>query len=116
MWSARLSPNGKLVASLGFPQPCIWLYNLATHQRRRLTTIGASWPNWSPDSQYLYFSDTSFQRVRVSDGKLEHIARLDGLKVADGTFGWVGIAPDGSLISTRDAGSTEIYALDWETP
>jgi Tol biopolymer transport system component len=116
LWSARLSPNGKLVAALGFPQPFLWLYDLATHQRRQLTTAGASWPNWSPDSQYLYFSDTSFQRVRVSDGKLEHIARLDGLKAADGTFGWVGLAPDGSLISTRDAGSTEIYALDWETP
>jgi Tol biopolymer transport system component len=116
LWSARLSPDGRWVAALGFPQPGLWLYNLATNQRKKLNIVGASWPSWSPDSQYLYFADTSFHRVRISDGKLENIARLDGLKVADGTFGWVGIAPDGSLISTRDAGSTEIYALDWDTP
>jgi hypothetical protein len=29
---------------------------------------------------------------------------------------WIGVTPDGSLISTREAGSTEIYTLDWETP
>ncbi len=116
LWSARLSPDGKWVAALGFPQTFLWLYNLATHERRQLTSMGASWPSWSPDSEYVYFSGSSFQRVRISDGKHEHVARLDGLKAADGTYGWVAIAPDGSLLSTRDAGSTEIYGLDWETP
>ena len=38
------------------------------------------------------------------------------IKMAPGTLGWTGITPDGSWISTRDLGSTELYALDWETP
>jgi Tol biopolymer transport system component len=116
LWSPRWSPDGRYIAALGFPQPTIWLYNLATHERRQVTTVGESWPIWSRDSRYLYFSNTSSDRLRISDGKVEHVASWNGLRTADGTFGWVGLAPDGSLISTRDAGSTEVYALDWETP
>ncbi len=81
-----------------------------------LTNLGESWPSWSRDSQYLYFSNTSSDRLRISDAKAEHVTSSNELKTADGTFGWVGLAPDGSLISTRDAGSTEVYALDWELP
>ncbi|MGA8025716.1 MAG: protein kinase [Bryobacteraceae bacterium] len=117
LWSPRWSPDGRYIAALRFPQPTLWLYNLATRERRQLTTTGASWPSWSPDSQYIQFSNyASLRRVRISDGKVERVGSFNGLKTADGSFGWVGLAPDGSLISTRDAGSTEIYALDWETP
>ena len=35
---------------------------------------------------------------------------------AAGRFGWFGTTPDGSLIIARDAGTDEIYALDWELP
>lgn len=116
LWSPRWSPDGQYIAALGFPQPSIWLYKLATHERKQLTTMGASWPSWSQNSQYIYFSNSAAYRVRVSDGRVQALADLDGLKTADGTFGWIGVAPDGSLISTRDASSTEIYRLDWETP
>ncbi len=117
LWSPRWSPDGRYVAALGLPQPTLWLYDLATHERRQLTTTGASWPSWSPDSHYIQFSNNGwFRRIRISDGKVERLASLNGLKTADGSFGWIGVAPDGSLISTRDAGSTEIYALDWKAP
>ncbi len=29
---------------------------------------------------------------------------------------WFGLAPDGSPLLLRRAGSEEIYALDWEAP
>jgi hypothetical protein len=31
-------------------------------------------------------------------------------------WGWFAIAPNNSLITARDAGTDEIYALDWEAP
>jgi eukaryotic-like serine/threonine-protein kinase len=117
LWSPRWSPDGRYIAALGSPEPALWLYNLETGERRQLTTAGASWPSWSPDSRYVQFSNNaSAYRVRISDGKVESVASLNALRTADGSFGWIGQAPDGSLISTRDAGSTEIYALHWERP
>jgi hypothetical protein len=53
--------------------------------------------------------------VRIKDRKIERVASLTGLKMAVPGLGWIGLAPDSSTISTRDAGGTEIYALDWET-
>jgi hypothetical protein len=55
-------------------------------------------------------------RVNIRDRKVESVADFDGLKTPGESLGWIGLAPDDSLISTRDAGSTEIYALNWENP
>lgn len=83
--------------------------------------------NWmlSPDSKYLYFvrempKNPQAMRIRLSDRKIETIASLEGLRrIADPIiFGssWIGIAPDGSLVLTRDIGTQEIYALDVKWP
>jgi Tol biopolymer transport system component len=90
-----------------------------TRSLKHLTAIGAGWPSWSPDSRYIYFKNNPGQdlyRVYIQDGRLERVASLSRLKAAIPGLGWVGLAPDGSLISTRDSGGTEIYALDWEAP
>jgi Tol biopolymer transport system component len=117
MWSPRWSPNGRYIAGMRTPQDALWLYNVATHERRQLTSMSASWPNWSRDGQFLYFgNNTLWYRVRIDDAKVQPVAAVNGLKTADGGLGWIGLTPDSALISTRDAGNTEIYALDWETP
>jgi Tol biopolymer transport system component len=83
--------------------------------------------NWmpSPDSKYLYFVRDSPEnpqvlRVRLSDRKTESVASLRGLRrIADPATGgssWVGVAPDGSPLLTRDTGTQEIYALDVKWP
>jgi len=118
LWSPRWSPDGRYIAALGFPNRT-WVYNVETRARTELTTIGAGWPSWSRDSQYIYFESNAnsvWYRVRIKDGRVERVASLSGLKMTTASLGWAGLAPDGSLISTRDAGGTEIYALDWETP
>jgi hypothetical protein len=69
--------------------------------------------------QFIYFEDdatTVWYRLRIRDRKLEGLASLKGLRMAPSGLGWIGLTPDGSPISTRDAGSTGIYALDWEAP
>jgi serine/threonine protein kinase/Tol biopolymer transport system component len=117
LWSPRWSPDGRYVAAMGYPNR-LWLYDMKARVRTQLTSIGAGWPSWSRDSEYVYFHDNpgiDWCRVRIKDRKIERVASLTGLKMAVPGLGWIGLAPDSSTISTRDAGGTEIYALDWET-
>jgi len=117
LWSPRWSPDGRYIAALGTPQSDLWLYDLAAHQKRQLTKSGTGWPSWSRDSQYVYFGfGTMRGRVRISDGKIDPPVNAHGPNVTLVGYGWTSLAPDGSLIATRNAGSIEIYALEWETP
>ena len=77
----------------------------------------------SPDSKYVYFvRDTpghpQAMRVRLADLRVEAVGALKGLhRVSDPATedaSWIGVAPDGSLLLTRDTGTQEIYALNVE--
>jgi serine/threonine protein kinase/Tol biopolymer transport system component len=117
LWSPKMSPDGRHIATLAYPEDTLWLYNLNTQSKTQLTTMTAGWQDWSPDSQYIYCENnttTEYYRVRVSDKSVEPLASLAGLKMAQSNLGWLGHTPDGTIISTRDAGGTAIYALDWE--
>jgi hypothetical protein len=80
--------------------------------------------NWiiSRDSKYLYCTTGGVEpkalRIRFSDGKVETIANLKGLRrVVDPYFGTqVGVTPDGSVMLTRDVGTQEIYAFSVAWP
>jgi Tol biopolymer transport system component len=70
-------------------------------------------PVWSHDDQYIYFvdgttADRVLYRVRVSNDKVERIMDLAGFPYLST---WLGLAPDGSLLMSRDVRQTEIYAL-----
>jgi Tol biopolymer transport system component len=115
LWSPRWSPDGRYIAALGFPIHTIWLYDVAAGTASELTAIGAGFPSWSRDSRYIYFEDnaaTHWFRIRIPEGKPENLGSVN-LRLAATGLGWVGLGPDGSMISTRDTGSTEIYAFDW---
>jgi hypothetical protein len=80
--------------------------------------------NWfiSPDGKYLNCTtgggDPTALRIRIADGKTETVTSLKGLRrVMDPRYGTqVNVAPDGSLLFTRDIGTQEIYALDVKWP
>jgi Tol biopolymer transport system component len=87
--------------------------------------LSGNFVNWSvsPDGKYLYFTtggaEPQAKRVRLSEGKVEPIASLSGLRrvvdaVEQGTN--IGVAPDGSPVFTRDIGTQEIYALNVKWP
>jgi Tol biopolymer transport system component len=116
LWSPRRSPDQRYIAAMGLPNR-LWLYEVETGKRTLLTKIGAGWPCWSRDSQYVYFQDTpgtDWYRVSIKDARAERVMSLAGLKMDSNGLGWVGLTPDGATIATRDAGGTEIYGLDWE--
>jgi eukaryotic-like serine/threonine-protein kinase len=87
--------------------------------------LSGNFVNWSisPDGKYLYFAtggaEPQAKRVRLSEGKVEPITSLAGLRrVVDAVEGGtqMGLAPDGSIVFTRDIGTQEIYALNVKWP
>jgi serine/threonine protein kinase len=87
--------------------------------------LSGNFVNWcvSLDGKYLYFTtggaEPQAKRVRLSEGKVEPITSLTGLRrvvdpVEQGTQ--IGVAPDGSPVFTRDIGTQEIYALNVKWP
>jgi hypothetical protein len=90
---------------------------MATHERILLTTIGAGYPTWSRDSKYVYFENNAcsiWYRANVRNHNVEEFVSLLGLRQPANSLGWVGVAPDGSVISARDVSTQNIYAIDWD--
>jgi len=78
---------------------------------------------WSADGKYIYYDtgqgdNPAIYRVHIADHKVERIASLKGFPRAVGNAGvaWLGLTPDGSPLVLRNAGTQEVYALDWEAP
>jgi Tol biopolymer transport system component len=124
LWSPRPSPDGRYMAGLYANNQRLMLFDLKTQKTTELangTNVG--WPEWSRDSQYVYFAfDSSpsegekLARVRISDRKLEEIKSIKEIPPA-GFFGnWCGLALDDSPLVLRNAATQEIYALDVDLP
>jgi Tol biopolymer transport system component len=112
----RWSPNGKYAVASD-AQSHLWLYGIGNASRVLLTTEGADYPTWSRDSRYVYFENAAgsmWYRVGIDDHRVEQIASLTALHLPVASSGWVGLAPDGSVISSRDVSARNIYAIDWE--
>jgi len=78
------------------------------------------WPEWSKDGQYVQFLDTggtgAVIRVRISDHQTERVVDLKNFVYTGHYTTWLAIAPDGSPLLLRNAGTQDVYALDWEEP
>jgi len=118
LWSPRWSPDGRYIAALGFPKWKPILYDVASHRQTELADLNAAWPCWSRDSQFLYFialaEGRAYYRIRIKDRGLERLLSLSDLQQAPQALGWIGLAPDGAFLSTRQKAGTDIYSLDFE--
>jgi eukaryotic-like serine/threonine-protein kinase len=121
LWAPRISPDGHYLACLSADASRLLLYNMASHQATELAKGYASWPEWSRDSQSVYFSMSAYTntrgyyRVRIASRKPELIENLGDVRPTGGSFGWwFGLAPDDSPLMLRDAATQEIYGLDWK--
>jgi serine/threonine protein kinase len=125
LFSPRWSPDGQYLAALSLDSSNLMLYNVKTRKWSVwLDEPGiVGFPNWSLDGKYLYFDTTfsensTFRRIKMGQTHSEFLVDLRGLRrySAAPTFGWSGIAPDGSNLFVRDLSTDEIYALDLELP
>ena len=119
LFSPRWSPDGRNLAATTFDSRALMLFDFATQKWQEIAKISLGFPNWSKNSDYMYFlheeNDPAVMRVRISDHKVERVADLKNFRQA-GYFGiWLGMAPDDSPLLLRDTGTQEIYSLNWET-
>jgi serine/threonine protein kinase/Tol biopolymer transport system component len=120
LFSPRWSPDGRYIPALSFDQTRLLLFDLQTQKWTELAKGSFGWPFFTKDGQYLYFGDASgtgaLMRVRLSDRKIEKAVDLKNF-VTTGFYGvWFASAPDGSPMMLRNAGTQDVYALDWEEP
>ena len=125
LFSGRWSPDGQYMAALTTDSTKLALFNFKSQTWSDwVTEPGAfGFPNWSVDSQYLYYDiafteNATFRRVKVGQNHSELLADLKGLLrySSPPAFQWSGIAPDGSALFARDLSTDEVYALDLELP
>jgi serine/threonine protein kinase/Tol biopolymer transport system component len=124
--SPRWSPDGKYLLAMPLDFSRLMLFDFAHQSWQDLTPENlqfAAYPAWLPDSKCVVFNSlgsSSFPEYRIclADRKLEHIADMgqNGRLVYGLDGWWTGVAPDGSILGTRDASTQEIYALDVKWP
>jgi len=91
------------------------LFDTTTKRWRTLDATHVNNPTWSHDSRYVYY-DTEGQafalrRVSATDGRVEHLARMD-FPIA--VHGWSGLTPDNSPMVLKNLSTPKIYALTLE--
>jgi serine/threonine protein kinase len=124
--SPRWSPDGKYLLAMSLDFSRLMLFDFARQSWQELAPGKlqfAAYPAWLPDSKCVVFNSlgsSNFPEYRIclADQNLEHIADMgQNGKLVYGPGGWwTGVAPDGSILGTRDAGTQEIYALDVKWP
>lgn len=120
-YSPRWSPNGQYLVALFRDETILLLFNFQSQKWTALAKGFLSWPNFSKDSQYVYAitgrGASAVLKIRIADGKAERVADLKNFPFT-GHFGdsSLSLTPDDSLLLFRDAGTSDVYALDWEQP
>jgi len=124
LFGARWSPDGQHLVALSSDSRKIALYDFKTGKWSDwLTGPGArSYPNWSKDAAYLYFTTYATDspgsyRVKLGQARPELLVDLRELQQFAGMLGtWSGTTPDGSPLFVRDLSTDEVYALDLDLP
>ena len=121
LFSPRWSPDGRYIAAVSFDSLSLRLFDVAAGSWTEIVPKGSvflGWEYWSPDSRSVVYQQANeIRRVTIADRRIEVVASITGLDVAQGLFGaWFGSTPDGWPLVLLDAGTHDIYALDWEAP
>ena len=123
MRGARWSPDGKYIvaisSSAGFGP--LKLYTFATGEWSLLeNAVQATYPTWSHEGRCIYYNElyVSAYRVCLDGRKPQSLGNLTSAgTLTFGTFGtYIGLAPDDSILVSRDIGTDQIYGLDVELP
>ena len=119
LYSARWSPDGRYLLAMNSNSSALMLFDFQTQKWQELARISMGFPQWSKNSDYVYFlheeNHPSVMRVRLHDHKIEPVADLKNFRQGGYYTVWLGMAPDDSPLLLRDIGTQEIYSLDWQT-
>jgi len=100
------------------------LFDFRTRQWSDLAANTDTFPAWTvpADGKFLYCTtagaDPKVLRIRIADHAVETIASLKNLRTVDDPYQGpvIDVAPDGSVLFTRDVGTQEVYALTVKWP
>ena len=119
-FSPRWSPDGRSVAAMTGDSSGIVVFDFQTKKWTELVRSSLGWLNWSKDGQSIIAMDQqgtgAVVRIHIRDRKVERLAELKNIAGA-GRFGAsLALAPDDSPLLLENAGTKDVYALDWEEP
>jgi len=121
MFSSRWSPEGRYIASLSADSKRLLLFDFQTQKWTEIANSsgeGLGWQRFSDDGHFLQFVDgitRAVLRFHLSNHKIERIVDLKDFEPAGYWHGWsLAIASDNSPLLLRNAGTSDVYSLDWE--
>jgi serine/threonine protein kinase/Tol biopolymer transport system component len=120
LYSPRWSPMGRYISAFSADSRKLLLFDFQTQKWTDLAEGSFGWLNWSKDGQYVYVLDSrggsAVVRINISDHKTEQVADLKNFITAGRYGGSLALAPDDTPLLLHDAGTEDVYALDWEAP
>ena len=125
MFSPRWSPDGRFLAALSSDSKKLMRYEFATKQWAEWLHVDdgtVGYPVWARDSKSIYIerfyaAEPSMHTLKLGENNSQLFLSWNGLRRFAGLWGtWSGVAPDGSVLTVRDASSHEIYALELQLP
>jgi Tol biopolymer transport system component len=119
LFSPSWSPDGRYIPALSADMKRLLLFDFQSQKWTELATGGFGFSNWTKDGQYLQFLSSgagAVIKIRVSDGKRETVLDLKSIGLTGRWGHSIGLAPDDSPLLLRDAGTQDVYSLDWEEP
>jgi serine/threonine protein kinase/Tol biopolymer transport system component len=120
LFSPRWSPDGRRVAALTSDVTKLLIFDFQTQKWTELAKGSLGWPGFTKDGQYLYFGEGSgtgsLMRIRMSDLHVERVVDMKNVVMVGQYNTWFAPTPDGSVMLLRDAGTSDVYALDWQEP
>jgi serine/threonine protein kinase/Tol biopolymer transport system component len=119
-FAPRWSPDGRYILATSIGSGELALFDLQTQKWTELAKGVFGYPNWSKDGQYVYVMYSrgkgAILRIRISDRKAEQVVDLKNFSSV-GSYGTsLALTSDDSPLLLRDAGTQDVYALDWEAP
>jgi Tol biopolymer transport system component len=119
-FSPRWSPDGKYIAAFTSDSTTVMLFDFASQTWTPIAKGSMGWLNWSRNGQYLYAIDFSgtgaVLKIGIADHKVEKAVSLKDFVMTGRFGGSLALAPDDSPLLLRDAGTQDVYAVDWQIP
>ena len=120
-FSPRWSPDGRYLAALSLDSSRLALFDFSTRKWDEVIKgTFMSWPCWSHDARYVYYLqgnvNPAVMRLRTADRKVERVVGLQDIHTTGFYGSSLSLTADDQPIITRDIGSQEIFALDWQAP